>query len=384
MKIVHICLGNFYVEGMGYQENIIPKMHVKDGHDVYVLTSDFAFNGRGETIKKEVHEYTNEFGVKVKVLNRCKGFLGRYGKYEGLFYELQSFKPNIVFVHCGNFIGLNDVIKYCKKTGCKMFIDQHSDYYNCPIDTIKKKIGFQYIFGHFMRKAVPYTTKFWGVTPWRCEFLRDVFKIPQEKIDLLIMGGDDDKIDFEKAPEKRKEIRKQLNIAENDFVVTTGGKIDRTKNIHLLMQAVAELEGKVKLIVFGSPNAEMQDEITELSRNENIRFLDWIPSDKVYDYFFASDLCVFPGTHSVLWEQACACGIPCVFKDWHGMHHIDIGGNCKFLTEDGKEEIKKIVLEIADDKKLYSAMREIAMGEKRRQFFYTAIAKKAIGIKDEN
>ena len=63
MKIVHICLGNFYVEGMGYQENIIPKMHIKEGHDVYVLTSDFAFNGRGETVKKENREYTNEFGV---------------------------------------------------------------------------------------------------------------------------------------------------------------------------------------------------------------------------------------------------------------------------------------------------------------------------------
>lgn len=377
MKIIHICLGCFYVEGMGYQENIITKMHAKEGHSVYVLTSDFAFNGKGESIKKEVHEYANEFGVKVKVLDRSNDFLARYGKFVGLFNELQNVKPDIIFVHGGNFISLNDVIKYCKKTGCTLYIDQHSDYYNCPVKTLKQKIIFTGLFGHFMRKAIPYTTKFWGVTPWRCEYLNDVFKIPQNKIDLLIMGGDDDKIDFKKAPEIRKEIRKQLDISENDFVIVTGGKIDRTKNIHLLMQAVAELEGKVKLIVFGSPNAEMQDEITELSRNENIRFLDWIPSDKVYDYFFASDLCVFPGTHSVLWEQACACGIPSFFKYWKGMQHVKVNENAEFLYNDSKEEIKEKIADLCSNKEKYSEMKKAA--EKcKKGFMYSEISKKAI------
>jgi hypothetical protein len=40
MKIVHICLACFYVEGMGYQENLLPKYHVKQGHQVTVLTND--------------------------------------------------------------------------------------------------------------------------------------------------------------------------------------------------------------------------------------------------------------------------------------------------------------------------------------------------------
>ena len=379
MNIIHICLGCFYVEGMGYQENIITKMHAKQGHKVYVLTSDFAFNGKGEAIKKEDLEYTNEFGVKVKVLKRSGDFFGRYGKFEGLFNELQTLEPDVIFVHGGNFVSLNDVIKYCKKTGCKMFMDQHSDYYNCPIKTIKQKIIFTGLFGHFMRKAVPYTTKFWGVTPWRCEYLRDVFKIPQNKIDLLIMGGDDDKIHFEKMPELRNDIRKELNLSDDDFVVVTGGKIDRTKNIHLLMQAVAELGGRVKLIVFGSPNAEMQEEITELSKNENICFLDWIPADKVYDYFLASDLCVFPGTHSVLWEQACACGVPSLFKYWEGMRHVSVNGNADFLYKDSKDEIKEKIADLFSDGEKYSQMKKAAQ-DCKNEFIYSEISKKAIAI----
>ena len=45
MKIVHICLACFYVDGMGYQENLLPKYHAQK-HDVTIITSDFAFDNR--------------------------------------------------------------------------------------------------------------------------------------------------------------------------------------------------------------------------------------------------------------------------------------------------------------------------------------------------
>ena len=191
------------------------------------------------------------------------------------------------------------------------------------------------------------------------------------------MGGDDDKIRFDEMPKLKEDIRKDLSLTDKDFIVVTGGKIDRTKNIHLLMQAVSELEGKAKLIVFGQPNNEMENIINELSKDGNIRFLGWIPSDKAYDYFLASDLAVFPGTHSVLWEQACACGIPCVFKDWEGMHHVDTGGNCKFLHRDSTEEIKEVISEIIGSKEKYNEMKQVAEKSKK-DFFYSEIAKKAI------
>ena len=378
MRIVHICLGCFYVEGMGYQENIITKIHAQQGNEVYVLTTDFAFNGKGEAIIKEKKEYCNEYGVRVKILERSKGFIARYGKYDGLYNELVSLNPEIVFVHGGNFIGLKEVTKYCKKHSCKYYIDQHGDYYNSSVNNLKGYIIYKWLYGFNMRRAVPFVEKYWGVTPWRCQYLNDVIGIPKEKIDLLIMGGDDEKIRFNDIPRLRKDIREELSLTDKDFVVVTGGKIDRTKNIHLLMRAVSELEGKAKLIVFGQPNNEMENIINELSKDGNIRFLGWIPSDKAYDYFLASDLAVFPGTHSVLWEQACACGIPGVFKDWEGMHHVDTGGNCEFLHKDSTEEIKEVISEIIGDKEKYNEMKCVAE-ESKKDFFYSEIAKKAIG-----
>lgn len=41
----------------------------------------------------------------------------------------------------------------------------------------------------------------------------------------------------------------------------------------------------------------------------------------IYSLFQISDLGIFPGTHSVLWE-ACANGLPCIFKHWDGIEHV--------------------------------------------------------------
>lgn len=382
MKIVHICLAARYVEGFGYQENIIPQIHKEMGMEVLILTSEYEFNSHYKRSKRESNDYINKYGIRVKSLKKSKryGYLSKFNDYDGVIKELEEFSPNIIFVHGGQFLALKDVIKYCKKNSdVKLYIDQHGDYYNMKVDTWKNRIVQKNIFGHYMRKANKYTSKFWGVTPWRCQYLHEVYGIPEEKIGLLVMGGDDRKINFENRELIRKEIRKQLNLEENDFVIISGGKINRAKNIHKLMQVVSELEeNNIKLIVFGQPLEDVEKEFFELEENEKIKYIQWINSEDVYDYFLSADLAVFPGTHSVLWEQACACGIPTVFKDWKGMHHVDVGGNCVFLEEDGVEEIKKIILELFKNEKNYSEIKKNAIQKGTKVFSYQKIARKAI------
>jgi hypothetical protein len=86
MKIVHICLACFYVEGMGYQENILPQYHAMMGHEVSVLTSNYAFNSKYEQTQKNQTDYFNDFGVHVQVLEKSKryGYYSRFGDFNGL------------------------------------------------------------------------------------------------------------------------------------------------------------------------------------------------------------------------------------------------------------------------------------------------------------
>lgn len=300
----------------------------------------------------------------------------RYFKIHSI---LEEQLPDFIMVHGLGNVSVLQVAKYKKNhPKCHVVADNHMDYYNNSLKQgiFSKLLRFFYrILNRYMQKT--YDTVF-GVTPDRIKFQQNIFGIAESKSALLVMGGDDEKIRFDEMPQLRNGIRKELKLGNDDFVIVTGGKIDRPKNIHLLMQAVAELNGRARLIVFGQPNDDMQSELDTLAKNENIRFLGWIPSDKAYDYFLASDLAVFPGTHSVLWEQACACGIPCVFKDWEGMHHVDVGGSCVFLHKDSIEEIKEAISDIIGDKEKYNEMK-LAAEKSKKDFSYSEIAKRAIG-----
>lgn len=381
MNIVHICLACFYVDGMGYQENLLPKFH-SENNDVTIITSDYAFDSRYQLTKKQSKRYKNEYGIPVIVLEKSKRF-GPYSKYRdfaNLYKTLVALNPDIIFCHGGQFVALMDVIRYCKKhPNVKLYIDQHGDYYNSPVNTLKQKLGHKLIYGHWIKKAVPYTEKFWGVTPWRCQYLNDIYGVPEDKIDLLVMGGDDDKISFDNQSNIRKEIRNKYNISDNDFLIVTGGKIDRSKNIHLLIKAVKEInKPDVKLLIFGQPSNDFEEEfLAEINGNKQIVNIGWIPSDAVYNYFLASDLCVFPGTHSVLWEQACACGLPGIFKSWEGMYHVDLNGNAMFLQNDSTDEIKDKLSYIINNPKHFNNM--ISAAEKGKKVFsYREIATRAI------
>ncbi len=382
MKVVHICLDCCYVEGMGYQENILPRVHAQMGHDVTVISSDNTFNNRGNRSKKTEKLYIDQHGVKVVVLERntTDKLLSKLVIYKGLYEKLTEEKPDFIMVHGLKNLSYLQIAKYLKKINpdCRVIADSHADYYNAgPKANWKGKI-----FKSIYRCLNSYMQKFYesvyGTTPWRVTYAKEIFGIKEEKAKLLVMGGDDEYIHLDRKDEIRTEIREKLNIEKDDFVVITGGKIDRTKNIHLLMEAVSRIDcDKLKLIVFGQPNDEMEPEIEALAKNEKIRFIGWIKAEDSYDYFLASDLAVFPGTHSVLWEQACACGVPCVFKDWEGMHHVDIGGNCEFLREDSAEEMKRVVESIAFDEEKYEKMRlETEKGIKI--FSYRDIAKRVI------
>ena len=386
-KILHVMLVNFYIEGAGYQENLLPKFHKLQGHEVYIVTNhnDWAkrpiFNRR---------EYINTDGINVTVLPSRKIPKNKYfqiitgvfsRKVIGFYEFLDYIKPEIIFVHGAQGVDNLDVVKYkLKNSSVRVFVDSHSDYYNTPIKTISNRILYKCIFSYFAKRLYAVCETFWGVTPWRVEYLRDVFDLPEEKTKLLVMGGDDSRIDYAHKDKIRAEFRLKHNIADNEYVIVTGGKIDPTKNTHLLIESLGDNE-KIRLAVFGKPSNDFESEIDNLMRKyPRVINIGWIDSADVYKYFLAADLAFFPGTHSVLWEQAAACGIPLVVKKWAGMQHVNVGGNCRFLEDVTVETIKSLVAEIfSDDATAFKEMKKIAEGKAREEFLYSNIAKRAIG-----
>lgn len=381
MKIVHVIIAAVYREGFGYQENILPAKHVELGVDTYVVSFDRSCpNGK---------KYINSDGVKVCMLPVKRSWLKKLPyvslftcKSDGLSAYLDMVSPDIIFVHGLQSLESLTVCRWCKKHPyVKLYVDQHADYYNTPITKFSTRIYHKIVFGYIAKRLSKFAVKFWGVTPWRVDYLQKVYGIKPEKTDLLVMGGDENLVDWENRTVARSDIRRKYDIPEDAFLIVSGGKIDRAKNIHLLIEAASRLkESNVFLIVFGSMTDEMRECCIPLYK-DNVKYIGWIDSKEVYPYFLAADLAVFPGTHSVLWEQAMASGIPGIFKDWEGgFSHVDCGGNAVFINEITVDALVREIESIVKDPAKYAAMCQVAQNEARNAFSYIEIAKKSIGL----
>lgn len=383
MKIVHIAPRAPYNDYWGYQDNLLPKFQKKLGHDVTMIITN-TMHKDGKIVETDCSEYVLNDGVRVirlKVKQYGNAALTNQNSKLPVYEYLEKIKPDFVFYHSLHGTTIFDVIRYKKKINpnCVIVQDNHVDYNNCnDPGGLKGSICREY--QRFINRiAGKYISKVYGVTPWRKTFAEDYYQIPESKTDVLIMGADDEYLDLEHREEQRKKVRVQYKFSDDDFVIVTGGRIDKEKNIDSLIKVCGRLKKQnVKLLVFGSVSPEFKDEFDEaLSEAENTTYIGWIDANKVYPYFYAADLVAFPGGHSVMWEQACASKTPCLFNYWDGMEHLDNGGNsvCTSLKTEG--EIEEAVRSLINTEK-YRKMQREAMSEKTDAYRYSNIAKKSL------
>ncbi len=379
MKIVHIVPSAPYNDGWGYQDNLLPKYQKKLGHNVTTITTN-TMHKDGKIVKTNTADYISKDGIRIIRLARkkyCNHVLtGLNSKLNAAKY-LNEIKPDFIFFHGLVSTTIFDAVNYKKKNpSCIIVQDNHLDYnIGRSSKTLKDKIVRSF-YRFVNRKSIKYVTKVYGVTPWRKTFAQDYFKIPSSKTDVLIMGADDEKINFANKNDIRIGIRNKYNIKDSDFLIVTGGKIDKNKKIHNLMSACKNLD--VKLLIFGQVSDDIKTEFDRLcTENKNIISIGWLPSDKVYDYFFAADLVFFPGQHSVLWEQACAAKAVCVFQKWDGMDHVNNGGNSDFVFPVDTHTLEEKIKELIYTPKYYH-MKEIAQSDATDIYLYSNIAKKSL------
>lgn len=386
MKILHTCLACFYIDNYGYQENVLPKMHKKQGHEVEVLASTETYLNGNIMSYLEPSKYFNEDSIKVtrigyvKIINH---FISRKLRlYNGIGKKLNEFKPDIIFLHDIQFLGIFKIIKYLKKNpNVIVYADGHADVTNSGTNLLSKYILHGIIYKICANKIDKYVERFYGTLPCRVDFFKHFYGVSNDKVELLVMGVDDDLIQFDKEKNK-EELFFKNNICTDDFVIVSGGKINEKKNIHHLINAVVELNNaKLKLILFGVLDKEVERLVKNNLNHKSIIFLGWLNNVDIHKYLAVADLCVFPGKHSVLWEQSAGIGIPGMYKKIKGHDHIDLGGNCILLDHGDKMEIIKYLTKILYDKKFYTEMLNNAHSKGKTAFSYYDIAKRSINNK---
>ena len=378
MKIVHLCLSAFFIDHYSYQENLLPKYHVKMGYDVTVIASLFSFDEHGKGCYLQgFSEYNDDNGFHVVRLpyRRPIKFNRILRHYEKFGEILEREAPDIIFVHNVSFGDVKVLIDYIKQhSTVKVFADNHADYVNSAKNFFSKYVLHSIIWRFYAKQLEPYLSKCYGVTPMRCRFLKEVYHMGSDKIEFLPMGVDDESIPHDRK-QVRERVRSELAIPFDDKVILTGGKIDRLKNTHILLSAIQQIaNNQIHLIICGTITSEMGYLKNFIDKMSNVHYLGWCSSERVIDCMIASDMVCFPGTHSTLWEQSVGVGLPAIFKRWSEMEHVNVNNNCIMVRGDDEYELIKAIQSMFAN---YSIYRDNAK-KAAESFLYSVIAKKSI------
>lgn len=378
LRILHLCLACFYIDGYSYQENLLPKYHKKAGHEVKIIASLVTFDQLGQlTLLPNSRRYWNEDGIEVVRLNYWPSrTASRLRMYRGLVKAIDEFRPDVIFAHGPQFLDGWRVARYVRKRPrIRLYVDNHADDTNSGQTWLSRTVLHKGIWRSVAQVLSNSAEFMFGVLPARVEYLKTMYKVPEEKVAFLPMGIDDDLLTMV-TPAAVAGFRQYHGVDPGDLLIVTGGKIDASKRGTLnLMRAVRNLEsGKVRLIVFGTVIPELTREFEELTDDSRITFVGWLNNPDSTLCFGAADLVVFPGRHSVYWEQVCAIGVPMMITRRNAMTHIDLGGNCAYVETDNEDDVRAAIERFITSPDLLDSMLTAAQSSTRSKFSYRTIA----------
>ncbi len=144
--------------------------------------------------------------------------------------------------------------------------------------------------------------------------------IPDDRLTYIAPGIDPKAFTFDAGA--RGELRRSWKIPENTPVVLSAAMFRpgvKTQGLIWTIKACAEIcrQGKpVQLVIAGDgKERKTLQALAESLLSGNVRFVGKIPRDRMYRFYSAGDIFVFPGireTLGMVYLEAQACGLPVV------------------------------------------------------------------------
>lgn len=357
MKIVHVT--HHYIDGWGYQDNLLPKYQQKAGHEVVVLTDN---SHLPSSCKKEIIQKGDEYFDGDIKISKFKTYLNTESSgfiCSGLYKKLRSEQPDLIFHHGIDSSSLVVCSVYKQNhEGCRLFVDSHVDEINQTKNKIWLILNNRLLLPSVVKILLSQIDFFWGVTPLRCDYLKSVFKVPVDKIGLLPFGGDSEIID--KIPDDIVQLRKKYNVPVPSFVFVTGGKMDASKGTIVLINAfkkLRQLHKNVHLILFGKADSN----VSSLANNtEGVTIKGWCNRLDTLSLIKLSDVAVWPWLHTTLIDDAVSVGTPLIVKHSGNVSHYEETNNGIYLETGDEQEVFDSVVRIME-KPYYGELKNNAL-----------------------
>ena len=376
MKILHIMLSNFYIEGYNYQENALPRQNKLDGHEVQIIASCVSFSKNGESILVQPSSYINKDGIPViRIQNSflfSKGLLRRVRKYPNVYHLIEIFSPDVIFYHNCSGWEILTVSKYKKNNPrTRLYLDNHADLNNSGKGWLSLNIQHKLFYKWILHRALPRINKIFYISYESGEFLRNVYGIPKSVLEFYPLGGN--LIEPEDRSLLNDRIRRELGIGEYDIIFAHSGKIDSFKRTVDLIRAFSKVKNKYfHLWIFGVLMKDVKSEILKLvEKDSRIKIFGWTDSKKMLDYFCATDLYCQPGSQSATMQNALCCGCAVMLFP-HKSHTPYLNDNGFYVQTEN--DIEMVFRNISKNPEILFLMKKNSYDIARRLLDYRNLA----------
>lgn len=354
MKIVHISKN--YIEGWGYQENLLPLYQKRAGHEVVVISDNVQLKYvNDQELADKIAKKGNEYEYDDIKIYKIKTYLNTSSTSFfccGLYKILEQEQPDMIFHHNVNCSTL-PVAAYYKRNHpqVKVYADNHADWINESKNKIWHKLFYDTLIPWTIRRLGDDVNYFIGVSPLRCQYLNQVYLVPRQKVRFLPIGCDT--AGAEQVTDSRDELRKRNRIKDNAFVIVSGGKLNRSKGTLALIEACEYLKAKMAnlhLVLFG----QIDEEVKQKARGKEwITIEGWCDRKKTLSLLKMADVACWPWLHTTLIEDSVASGIPLVVKMSDNVSHLAKEQAGVFMENGDVEELINALIEVKTNAEQY-------------------------------
>lgn len=205
--------------------------------------------------------------------------------------------------------------------------------------------------------------------------------LPPDRVGVVFNGIATDKFNKKLNDIEKDEVRKDLGLEKDDFVIIFCGRIVKEKGLKELICAIKEINNpKIKLLILGSSNFGLGDfgsypqEIKEIvSHNKDrIIFTGFINNNDLYKYHQIADIGVVPSIYNdpcpLSLFELITSGLPTIATKAGGMPEIGTSETTIFVSKENIiAELKENILHLYNNQSLRESMSKSAI--KRSLYF---------------
>ena len=380
MKVVHICLSDYYLDDRAYQENELVEEHQRQGHKVLVIASTQVLDNEKRRKYLAPGRYRNGQGVEVIRLPYHPWLPHVLAKslrpHPGVYRLLDELAPDVILFHgmCG--WELINVSRYKKDhPDVRFYVDTHTDFINSARGLVSKW-GLHFLYYRtIVHWCLPWIDRILYISQLTGEFARRFYGIPESKLEFFPLGGHP--VPDGEYDTLRRHTRQDQNLTEEHILFVQSGKQTRQKKlIHTLKAFSGNPDPRFRLIIVGSLLEEIREQAQALiDSDDRVRFLGWKTPAEIKALLCGADVYLQPGSQSATMQTSLCCRCVPVLENIEG-HGIYTENNGWLV--DTEEDLAAVLTEISSGTVDLNRMRDASEKLAREHLDYSVLARRLI------